>query len=790
MNYRLLCLLIGITALCGRVARAADQTTGLDERVERLTKTASSSDGDTWSLSQAYRDLFTHATTEQVEQLTSHENLSVALAAGWEKVRRTVPMRRSTYNSFYSSDFDPRPKDGEELVYDKAAVSRFLKLVRERTELAVPDFWEKALLEPDLTTRVDVPMVRGDRPAGIERVQNQWVVTLEAGQWFLPVVQEADDIDQCPDAVRLKMTRKTAYLVIIESYLLALVPYRLYALDRENGRILWSARIRSHMEPFPPGVALGGWVDTGYILDLEADDNWVAVLGITQLGRAYIETFTSGRNECRFSTGFFNFPNGAEPTALSDLDGPGGGSPIIGPAGSAAISELPLLMKASDPHVRAAAAWAAGSPPNVNQVEGVRSLLPGLSALLNDEDGHIRAVAAWSLGELRVGTRESDPNAKSAILALTERLRDKDWHVRAMAARALWTTADSDKSKTNPAIPALTELLHDKIGHVRAAAAETLGRISVHAAIPLAGLLKDEDGNVRAAAAEALRSIERTVSGTTLREQAVPLIPALTELLSDKDPTVRAAAAQALQGMVPEANAEVKAAVPTLIRLLKDADVTVRGITAKTLGRMGSEAKAAVPALTELLKENDWRIRSVAADALGEIGPDARSAVPALVALLKSKDWYVCNDVGSVLQQIEAGDSSAAIAQLRDVMRDRDRDVRAIAVSALWGMGADASPAIPELTELLNDTYWYARLKAAETLGRLGPQAKSAVPALAARLKDRDTCVRVAAAEALEEIGPQAKSAIPALKELLEYKNEQVHWAANRALQKIESANP
>ena len=193
MNCKLLCLVIGIFALCGRAARAAGQNTGLDQKVERLITVASSHDGDTSSLADAYFDLFTRATTEQVERLTAHDNLSVALAAGWERVRRAVPMGRLTYNHD-SLRLDPGSPDRDAPVYNKTALSRFLKLVRESAGVAVPKFWEKALCNSGAMPIADFPVVWGDHPANIERVQNQWAVALDAGKWFLPVNFCAADI--------------------------------------------------------------------------------------------------------------------------------------------------------------------------------------------------------------------------------------------------------------------------------------------------------------------------------------------------------------------------------------------------------------------------------------------------------------------------------------------------------------------------------------------------------------------------------------------------------------------
>lgn len=122
----------------------------------------------------------------------------------------------------------------------------------------------------------------------------------------------------------------------------------------------------------------------------------------------------------------------------------------------------------------------------------------------------------------------------------------------------------------------------------------------------------------------------------------------------------------------------------------------------------------AVPVLIKGLGNQDEAFRIPTIAALGEIGSKAAPAVPFLNASLK----------------------------------DKNRDVRIIAVQALRKIGQDP---IPPLINALKDDNWYVRYKAADTLGQIGRE-DDAVLYLNTALEDIDSMVRSAAANALEKI--------------------------------------
>jgi len=76
---------------------------------------------DAWKLAKQYTHVPIHATDGQLKELCRHPDVGVALAAGWEIVRRSAPQ-------------------GENVCADWSVVANFLKLVRDRTG-DLPDEW-------------------------------------------------------------------------------------------------------------------------------------------------------------------------------------------------------------------------------------------------------------------------------------------------------------------------------------------------------------------------------------------------------------------------------------------------------------------------------------------------------------------------------------------------------------------------------------------------------------------------------------------------------------------------
>ncbi|TMQ35548.1 MAG: HEAT repeat domain-containing protein, partial [Planctomycetota bacterium] len=141
-------------------------------------------------------------------------------------------------------------------------------------------------------------------------------------------------------------------------------------------------------------------------------------------------------------------------------------------------------------------------------------------------------------------------------------------------------------------------------------------------------------------------------------------------------------------------NMAARDAIPEIMKLLKDSDASVRVAAARSLWKLDpSQAATVVPVLIEGVKDQKrWAIRGRAIFVLGEIGPAAKESVPAL----------------------------------REALKDKYEDIRALAAISLGNMGATAKPAVPELRAALKDEDGGVREKAAKALEKID----KATPAL------------------------------------------------------------
>jgi HEAT repeat protein len=165
---------------------------------------------------------------------------------------------------------------------------------------------------------------------------------------------------------------------------------------------------------------------------------------------------------------------------------------------------------------------------------------------------------------------------------------------------------------------------------------------------------------------------------------------------------------------------------------------------------IGAKAKNALPMLIDALHDSDDGTRQFAALALNELGPDAKAAsIDLIYAMLRDKEKEVRNHAALALLHVNPEPSLAAPA-FRQGLRDRKAlGVTDCAVEALTKLGPAA---VPELREALKDKDKVVRRLAAEVLGKLGAAAMPAVPDLRETAKDPDVAVKSAAEKALKEI--------------------------------------
>jgi HEAT repeat protein len=182
---------------------------------------------------------------------------------------------------------------------------------------------------------------------------------------------------------------------------------------------------------------------------------------------------------------------------------------------------------------------------------------------------------------------------------------------------------------------------------------------------------------------------------------------------------------------------------------------------------LGAGGADDVPELVKGLKDASAQVRAESAEDLGLIGPQAKAAIPNLSEATKDRDRQVRLGAVIALARIDVNQSPPGLASLIEELKDKDPAVRLGVIEALGDIGPPARPAVPALIELLKDADATIRFRSAESLGWIGEAL--AVPALAelykidrARYGQSETV-----ADALKRIGPQAKAAIPIMIEMV-----------------------
>jgi HEAT repeat protein len=166
-----------------------------------------------------------------------------------------------------------------------------------------------------------------------------------------------------------------------------------------------------------------------------------------------------------------------------------------------------------------------------------------------------------------------------------------------------------------------------------------------------------------------------------------------------------------------------------------------------------------IPSLIKALQDrHNASRRAAACDQLKSLGPEAKNAIADLIELLQDKDDIVRMKALAALSEI-GFITQGELPKIIDAMKDPKSDVRLNAILVIRHMGEEADSAVPRLIERLKDDSTDVRLEAAKTLGNLGAFAKSAVPPLSEVLQrhDKKHEVRQEAALAIGNILAKAR---------------------------------
>ncbi len=190
-------------------------------------------------------------------------------------------------------------------------------------------------------------------------------------------------------------------------------------------------------------------------------------------------------------------------------------------------------------------------------------------------------------------------------------------------------------------------------------------------------------------------------------------------------------------------------------------------------------------ALADNIEHADAARRVAALGGIKVFGRYGRRVQTQVISALDDTEDTVQLAALQTLSRIDATDSEL-VPRLIGLLTHKDAERRALAATALAGMGLRAQRAIPELTKTLQDVSPRVRARAADALGRMGPLARPALPALSALFADEDLDVWQAAASAVANTwghpgGEALVEPIPTLMTCLESESANVRNAALRA---------
>lgn len=454
------------------------------------------------------------------------------------------------------------------------------------------------------------------------------------------------------------------------------------------------------------------------------------------------------------------------------------------------ILPLSIWLKAPEPAIRAATAWALGrighllaveylvpclgeqDPQVLYQVveslrhlEPLQELWPTLLKILSPEpEDRLEGLSQLPhpLEErlkpflLNLLSRETIPAVQEFLIRLLrphpEWIALQDWLARldpaadgVLLIAILENLQNFSDLEPEPCLPVLLRLLESRDEAVREAVIQVLLHLGSSVVSTLLQHLEHELWFVRQALIRVLGSLGSP-------EALLPLLKALT----DRDRDVRVAVALALGQM-----GDRQAAEP-LVKALENGFRDVRAAAAQALAQM-NEPWVVDALQTALIEDEAAEVRAEAAHALGQLG-----AEPALADLLEAlaQDEEVLVRVASAEALGQIG-HPAAVQGLLAALKDDSSEVGMAAIRALGRLAYPVS--LETLAEILEFGTRDLRAATAAAFGEM--RLPDAVPLLVEALQDEALAVRQAAVVALGQLADE-RACMPLIALLLENQAE------------------
>jgi HEAT repeat protein len=250
--------------------------------------------------------------------------------------------------------------------------------------------------------------------------------------------------------------------------------------------------------------------------------------------------------------------------------------------------------------------------------------------------------------------------------------------------------------------------------------------------------------------ADSLEQRERDAADAAIRAMRAEAAPILLDLALSREPAWRR---RLLAG---------RKSLPRLFRFVDWFGIQPRDgqryRAAIAFRALGPYAQSSMPELVGALKSEDGGVRYRALIALSGVGSPAAGAIPDVLACFHDQDRIVRDQAAYALGKFGA----AGISSVDRCLRDRDPEIRRLALSALdsmvtfdprccsrWG----ETDVLGSLLWLLRDGDVPSRRSAAGLLALIDPDRRRAVPALVRARSDVDGEVRFRAEMALQSLG-------------------------------------
>lgn len=301
-----------------------------------------------------------------------------------------------------------------------------------------------------------------------------------------------------------------------------------------------------------------------------------------------------------------------------------------------------------------------------------------------------------------------------------------------------------------------------------------------------------------------LKNIDPSVRERALR--AIPLfgppasqaVPTVLDRCLDRDASPRVRAIGAL-GMLEISDKDVPKVVETLAkRISDDPQSAIKFQAMITLSRFGiDEGKPAIPALVKMAEDpTTWEARKLAVSLLGKYGYDAMKGpdvrcLRAMVGALKDPSMAVRQEavyglavLGRPFDMPTAQSVEKALSVLTD---SKDKGISIWAHVGMMNLTKADSTHLKPIMKNLKDKDPQVRLLALRAMGTLGKLALFGLPEMIDALEDKEAEVQYTAIWAIAAMGSSADKAVPPLRAMYQKTAlaEPIRMAAHAAVEQI-----